>query len=207
VTCLFDSFQLKKTMIRSFKENYVSRPSNLPIFVVPEGPVDLEIGCGVGLHPIKYAQQNPNRFLIAIEKTRNKYEKFQRRLEHHSQINNLHAVHADAVAWVTHFLVPNSISRCFILYPNPNPKNQARRWIRMPFMEKLLEVIKPGGEIIFRTNEKPYIDEVLFGAEHQWRLHILTNRIIPGNETPLTHFEKKYLMRNEVCYEARFQKP
>jgi len=52
----------------------------------------IEIGPGVGLHPIQYAKSNPDKFVVAIEKTSEKYAKFARRLENHSEINNLFAI-------------------------------------------------------------------------------------------------------------------
>lgn len=192
--------------MRTFKSEHIIKPRGYAKLDLPEVPIDLEIGCGVGLHPIRYATQNPNRYLIAIEKTWAKFEKFDGRVSRHPDIKNLLAVHADAVAWVTHFLTPNSISKCFILYPNPNPKNPAKRWVRMPFMQKLLEVLKPEGEIIFRTNEKFYHDEVLDFAKSHWGLHLLVDRVISNEERPYTHFEKKYLERGDVCFEAVFQR-
>src|SRR4051812_21883364 len=104
--------------------------------------VDVEIGSGVGWHAMEYTKNNPDRFLIAIERTSNKFEKLQRRHENHPQIKNLLAVHANAVNWVITNLKPNSVDRYFILYPNPNPKDPQKRWFRMPFMRLLLETLK-----------------------------------------------------------------
>ena len=44
-------------------------------FVVPKGALDIEIGCGVGLHPIQYQAKNLERTLVAIEHTKEKYER------------------------------------------------------------------------------------------------------------------------------------
>ncbi len=43
-------------------------------------PLDIEIGCGVGMHPLLYASAHPERFLIAIEKTREKFGKFAKKI-------------------------------------------------------------------------------------------------------------------------------
>ena len=177
------------------------RPSVFPAST----PIDLEIGCGVGWHPIRYARENPDRFLIAIERTREKFESFARRLETHAPLPNLLAVHADAVNWVTHCLRPGQISRCFLLYPNPSPQNPSQRWIRMPFLDRLAEVLEPGGEIRLVTNLAGYFDELRSWAPRRG-LHLANewvfDRHLVPEGLPRTHFEKKYLERGDRCFEG-----
>lgn len=176
------------------------------------GPIDLEIGCGVGWHPIRYAEKNPGRTLIAIEQTAEKFNKFRSRvLAHHRAnrpIENLFPVHADAVAWVTGFVPNASIERVFILYPNPSPKNAAARWIRMPFFGHLLEKLRAGGKIYFRTNLREYAEEIRLYAHEVWGLLPVIDRTFTRQEVEvgeaLTHFEQKYLEAGERCTELIF---
>jgi tRNA (guanine-N7-)-methyltransferase len=199
--------------VRAFQAEKVLKPRNSEAFKLPNGfssstPVDLEIGCGVGLHPIQYAKTNPDRFLIAIEHTREKFDKFRGRLDRHPELNNILAVHADAVAWTTYCLEPSSISRCFILYPNPNPKAPSKRWFRMPFMAKLTECLKPEAEITLATNIKDYFEEAIVFGTKEWKLKLLARSEIRLSDAlkPRTHFEKKYLERGEICLHAVFRK-
>ncbi|MBI0385206.1 hypothetical protein JBE27_55325, partial [Streptomyces albiflaviniger] len=53
-------------------------------------PVDVEIGCGVGFHPLRYARENPERQLVAFEKTSEKFSKFLGRLKNHDPLPNLY---------------------------------------------------------------------------------------------------------------------
>ncbi len=165
--------------------------------------IDLEIGCGVGWHPIQYAQENPDRVLVAIERTREKFEKFEERLSRHPTLPNLIPVHADAVAWITHFVPANTFEKVFLLYPNPNPKNPQARWIRMPFFSMLLDKWRSGGRIEIRTNIEKYADEVEAGAT-EWNLIVESRKRFSREGTPEfqgeTHFEQKYLARGETCY-------
>jgi len=175
-------------------------------------PLDLEIGCGVGWHPIRYASENDGRRLIAIERTRAKFDRFRSRLARHPTLANLLAIHADATRWVPNALVPESIDRCFLLYPNPEPKAPGRRWFRMPFMHRLLATLRPGGEITLATNEEWYWQESLEFATRHWGLEIMEARsyrigTIPTDDVPRTHFEKKYLARGETCHDTRLRKP
>ena len=205
--------------VRSFKPDAVTKPSSLEGFVFPptiiDGqPLDLEIGCGVGWHPIRYATENPNRRLIAIEHTRAKFESFSGRVAHHPELTNLLPIHADAIRWVTHALNESSIDRILLLYPNPEPKAENKRWLRSPFFERLLWTLKPQGEVILATNIAGYITEACDFATGFWQMKIKTKRVFTQGDIgspefsgiPRTHFEKKYLARGESCYDATFVK-
>jgi tRNA G46 methylase TrmB len=118
-----------------------------------EGPLDLEIGCGVGFHPIHYCQSHPDRFLIALERTRTKAHQFFKRIQNHALLmqtplqfesewelrwKNLWAIHADALFWCSAIQEKSVFDRIYLLYPNPEPKNKAQRWFRMPFFGFLM---------------------------------------------------------------------
>lgn len=200
--------------IRPFNQAAIEAPECLAGFSWPEGflarPLDIEIGCGVGWHPIQYAKANPDRSLIAIEHTRAKFEKFQSRLSRHPELKNLIAIHADAVRWISHAINDQSVSRYFLLYPNPEPKAASKRWMRMPFMEKLLATLKPSGELTLATNEQVYFNEALDFAVKAWKLNILEVRTLTKASAQIsfrTHFEKKYLLSGQTCYDVTFQKP
>ena len=141
--------------IRAFREPQL--PNRAPVRLADvvgdaagdaAGPVDLEIGCGVGFHPIRYALAHPERRLVAIEHTHEKFMKFARRVENHraggESLTNLFPLHANAIGWVSRLEDRECFERIFLLYPNPHPKaKQAnRRWFRMPFMARLLETLK-----------------------------------------------------------------
>ncbi len=170
--------------------------------------LDLEIGCGVGWHPIRYARENPERRLIAIEHTRAKFERFRSRLLAHPELSNLFPVHADAIRWIANHLQANSIELCFLLYPNPEPKAPNRRWLRSPFMHHLLKAIKPGGVLALASNERWYIDEACEWAERFWKRDSPLIKEINASTTPAhqarTHFEKKYLLRGQTCFDVQW---
>ncbi len=206
---------MKPILVRKFDASRVPTPSGLALFEWPAAlkdgfPIDLEIGCGVGLHSIRYALANPDRRLIAIEHTKEKFESFERRWVAHSSPSNLLPVHADAVHWITHALAAETIDRVFILYPNPEPKAPNQRWLRRPFFERLLTVIRPGGQITLATNIESYLDEAVLYATRFWNLSGSGGRQLRVTDhpspSPRTHFEKKYLERGETCFDVTFLK-
>lgn len=175
-------------------------------------PLDVEIGCGVGLHPIRYAHSHPDRFLVAIEQTRTKYEKFAGRVANHEGLSNLLPVHADAIEWITHFVLEGSVDRYFFLYPNPNPKpkDENKRWYAMPFMEKVLSTLKPGGTLAIATNEAFYARDAEAFLTRIWGMTLVERREIHQSRMPAgfprTHFEKKYLERGQICFDLLLRK-
>lgn len=174
--------------------------------------LDLEIGCGVGLHPLRYVLQNPERRLIAIEHTQEKFAKFARRFANHGSPANLLAVHANAITWVHHRIPAESLAKIFILYPNPNPQNKAKRWIQMPFMGRLLDSLRVGGELCLATNISWYAEELRELAPRLWQLEPVCETqlsaadVTGGAHLPRTHFEKKYLERGEICFDLVWRK-
>lgn len=201
--------------VRPFHPEHVTKPSILDGFSFPSAftdgsPVDVEIGCGVGWHPVRYAKENPERRLIAIEHTRDKFERFEGRVARNGSPANLLPIHADATRWITHALAKESVSRYFLLYPNPEPNAPNKRWLRAPFFERLLWTLAPGGQVTLATNVKSYMEEAIEYAREAWKLDVrearsFTNADAPSG-IPRTHFEKKYLLRGETCYDAVFEK-
>jgi len=171
--------------------------------------LDLELGCGTGMFALNYVDQNPSRHLIAIEKTINKFARFERAFQNHRPAN-LTPVHADGALWVDRYLPAASIERLFILYPNPYPKKRQRnlRWHYMPAMHSILRSLKPGGEVQLCTNLKWLADEAAAQFVEGWNLELhAIEEVHPTTRPPLTLFEKKYLERGERCFEVKLRTP
>ncbi len=174
-----------------------------------ERGIDLEIGCGVGWHPIRYARENPDRTLVAIERTAEKFGKFRDRLERNPALPNLIPVHADAVAWTVHHVPDAACDRIFILYPNPNPKNASARWVRMPFFSHLVKKLRAGGRIEIRTNIPDYAEEVREFAPGRGLTLFSERKVLLADlaspKDARTHFERKYLERGETCFVSEWR--
>lgn len=169
------------------------------------GPIDLEIGCGVGLHPIRRALEHPERSLIALEHTRVKFDKFWGRYLNHNEPKNLAPVHDNAISWVADHDFVDKFEEIFLLYPNPNPKRRNQRWFCMPFFVCLIRSLKPGGRVTLATNLEFYFNEARAMALEEWKLTVISAGVYEG--VPRTHFEKKYMERGETCYQLVVQKP
>lgn len=190
-------------MLRQFQPDCLQQPRDFvrPIF---SQPICLEIGAGMGKHAIQFAIQNPEQTLVAIERTAAKFQAFAaRQLDH--QLINLYPVHADAIPWVVFALPPKSVSQLFILYPNPEPKNPAQRWLNMPFFEFLLSRLQDGAHITLASNISSYIDEAEQQLIEVWKLPYARQQV--ALDATRTHFEVKYLARGELCEQLLMTKP
>ncbi|HEY9031203.1 MAG TPA: SAM-dependent methyltransferase [Kangiella sp.] len=189
--------------LRQFKPEKLFAPRG---FTKPEikRPQYLEIGAGRGKHALMFAQDNPDKYLIAIERTRNKFNDFADKSQQLS-LNNLLPIHADAIPWVVHALAPNSLAGVFILYPNPEPKNPSQRWLNMPFFEFLLSRMQDNAKLILATNIQSYIEEAEQQAKDLWQLTPEVSEVDKQSER--THFEVKYLARGETCWQLELVKP
>lgn len=195
--------------MRAFDHGAVPRPQQFFDFAALNGPVDLEIGAGQGLHAIQYCQNHPGRNLIALERTANRFALLESRRLAHPALHGLTIQRADAMAFVAHFVPDRCLEKVFLLYPNPYPKQaQANlRWHRSPFMRFLHGKIKDGGHMYLATNLQWYADEA-----EEWLCRtsglfkLKARRTLDPSAVPRTHFERKYLARGESCFDLVFEK-
>ena len=202
-----DNLELSHQQKRAFQPNQLSAPRDfaMPLVLLnSELPLVLEIGAGKGKHALSFAQQNPDKHLIAIERTRNKFEAFAK-LAGQQSSSNLTAIHADAIAWIVHAIAPSSIDSIYILYPNPEQHNPNQQWLNMPFFEFLLSRLRVGGEIILATNIEAYMDNAEQQAREVWCLPYTRSQVASSSQR--THFEVKYLARQETCWQLIMRKP
>ena len=170
---------------RAFQPQKLSAPRD---FIIPKIIQDnanhhsekssliLEIGAGKGKHALSFAKAHPNKQLLAIERTRNKFEAFTKlAMQQHS--SNLYPIHADAIAWVVHALAPHSLASIYILYPNPEQHNPNQQWLNMPFFEFLLSRLQEGGEVILATNIEDYIDNAEIKSKDVWQLPTIRSEV------------------------------
>lgn len=192
------------------KLNNMGSPDDLKMPNTSHPHLYLEIGCGTGDHSLSFAHQNPDKYLLAIERTSNKFNRFLKKYQKFN-LPNLSPIHSDAILWSSQFLTPESLEGCFILYPNPYPKKKQSnlRWHNMPYFQHLIKLLKPNAKLIFATNIESYAEEFIevITTLYSNNLQVIQNSVIdPSNFTPRTAFEKKYLMRNEKCFNIILKK-
>ncbi len=188
--------------IRQFQAQRMRAPRDFT--AISPQPICVEIGAGKGKHALLFTAQHPEQTLLAIERTREKFEAMQKQHQIEGQ-GNLQPIHADAIPWVVHALYPQQVQQFFILYPNPEPHNPAQRWLNMPFFEFLLSRLQPNGQITLASNIPEYIEEAEQQLQQLWQLPYV-KEVVPATSAR-THFEIKYLERGELCQQLIISKP
>lgn len=190
---------------RRFRAEAVPRPSldfSFERELASYAEVHLEIGAGQGLFAIQHALAHPRALVIAIEQTHVRFARLKGRRERHPALVNLRVFQADAVAFITHFVPAASLDRVHILYPNPYQKHRQSnlRWHNRPFFSHLIGKLKAGGDLILATNLDCYVEEAQARIALDPDLTLIEKRRIPLNAQPRTHFEKKYLLAGQECF-------
>ena len=195
--------------MRSFKWELTPVPSSGPGAPLDKlkPPFDLEIGCGAGDFAIQWAKKTKNP-VIAIEKTKSRFSKFESQIKKTKKPENLWPIQANAVWWLAHYGKANSFQHIFLLYPNPCPKKRQahRRWINRPFMPFLVSLLVKGGRLELRTNQNFYYEEFKEKIQSFSGLSLREERKILPAHPAQSLFEKKYLERGETCYALKYEK-
>lgn len=112
----------------------------------------VEVGCGKGKFTVETAAAEPDVLIIAIERVREALVMAMEKAVNMG-LKNVYYVSMD-VAEIESFFAPDEIDLLYINFcdPWPRSKNAKRRLTYHTFMEKYKHVIRPGGQIHFKTD-------------------------------------------------------
>ena len=115
----------------------------------------VEVGCGKGKFTAETAQANPDVLLIAIERCREAMVVAMEKAQA-MDLTNVFFIDMD-VALMEDCFAAGEIDRLFINFPDPWPrkKNAKRRLTFRSFLDKYCRVVRPGGEIHYKTDNAP----------------------------------------------------
>ena len=121
----------------------------------------LEIGFGGGEHLVGQASRHPGIGFIGCEPFIEGMAKALTGIDE-AGLTNVR-LHMDDARSVMASLKTASISRTFILFPDPWPKKrqQKRRLVQLDFLDDLARISAPGASVRFATDVKSYANEAL----------------------------------------------
>ncbi len=166
-----------------------------PAFPYEPSELWLEIGFGGGEHLIAQAQAHPDVGLIGCEPFVNGVAKALAAIELYG-LENVRLRAGDARALIE-ALPPASLSRVFILYPDPWPKRRhnKRRVISDEMVAELARVAKRGAEIRFATDIDDYagwtLRRFLDSVDFEWTARRADDWRIPWKGWSPTRYEAK----------------
>ena len=115
----------------------------------------VEVGCGKGKFTAETAAANPQVLLIAVERCREAMVVAMEKAKA-MELKNVLFIDMD-VANLPGVFAPGEIDRLFVNFPDPWPrkKNAKRRLTHRSFLETYCQVVRPQGEIHFKTDNAP----------------------------------------------------
>ena len=121
----------------------------------------LEVGFGAGEHLFQLAGEHPSVGLIGAEPYEMGVAKLLTKLAQ-SPKNNVR-IHEGDGREIVAALPDASLSRFFLLFPDPWPKTRhhKRRFLQMDMLDELARVMVPGAELRFATDDKSYLPYAL----------------------------------------------
>jgi tRNA (guanine-N7-)-methyltransferase len=177
--------------------------------------VVLEIGAGSGWFCTQLAQSYPEKFVVAIERDRMRGNTLVQKASR-SGLKNLAAFRGNAIPVLVNGIPSQSVECVYILYPCPWTRNAQRRnrWYLHPIMPHIVRILKPGGRIVWASDQKFFIDEARFVCEMKYDLVPLIHgplepnafnelAAFPGGRTK---FETTFLQQGLPCYELIVEK-
>lgn len=171
-------------------------------------PVWLEVGFGGGEHMVHQAGLNPDVGIIGCEPYINGVAMLLGKIRD-AGVKNLR-VHAGDARDMMDVLPDASISRAFLLYPDPWPKarHHRRRFVNPEFLDPLAKVMKSGATFRVATDIEDYVRQTLeqLEAHPAFEKSDKSNPDIftPWDDWSSTRYEKKALREGRVPHYMSF---
>ena len=176
----------------------VSQPEALPGRWLDSFPgrraLHIELGCGKGRFTAGTALENQDVLLVAVERVPDAMVVAMERCVEQG-IENVRFIDRDAGCLPLVF-APGEAERIYINFCDPWPKSRdAKHRLTAPdFLRMYATVLRPGGEIHFKTDNRPLFDwsREQFAAEG-WALREVTNDLhAAGAVGVMTDYEAKF---------------
>jgi tRNA (guanine-N7-)-methyltransferase len=158
---------------------------------LPVGDVRLEIGFGGGEHLAYQAVLFPDVNFIGAEPFRNGVAKLLALIEEKA-IGNIR-IHDDDVRYLLEKLPPASLSRIYVLYPDPWPKKRhhERRIVNADTLKQFHALLKPDGLFLFASDISDYVEWTLRECKEHGGFELAGNATAPFENWFQTRYEVK----------------
>ena len=130
-------------------------------FPTPQ-PLEVELGCGDGSFIVEWAQRNPARNFLAVERLLGRIRKPDKR-GRRGGLTNLSLVRIE-IGYFLEFLLPAaSADAIHVYFPDPWPKvkHARNRLINERFTALASRALKPGGVVHLRTDHVDYFTQMI----------------------------------------------
>lgn len=154
----------------------------------------VELGCGKGRFTVGTAQAEPEVLMIAVERVPDAMVIAAERAKD-LELKNVFFMDADAADLESYF-APEEVDRIYINFcdPWPGARYAKRRLTHPDFLRRYRKVLRPGGEIHFKTDNHDLFEWSLFQfPKAGFRLSEVTRNLHEhGPQGIMTDYEEKF---------------
>jgi tRNA (guanine-N7-)-methyltransferase len=184
------------------------QPLDWPLLFGNPHPVEIEVGFGKGLFLLNQSQARSEVNFLGIEIER-KYVLLTAARLLKRGITNVRLACTDARWFCKHRVASASVAAVHVYFPDPwwKKRHHKRRVMTADFVEQIVRVLKPGGELHFASDVGAYFDETTALLAEQQRLQPRPLSELPAGTNDadyLTNFERKYRHEGRVIYRASY---
>jgi tRNA (guanine-N7-)-methyltransferase len=171
---------------------------------LPSDGVWLEVGFGAGEHLVWQAEQHPGVGMIGCEPYLNGVAKCLAHIEC-AGVGNIRLFTDDA-RFVMAALPLHSLSRVFVLFPDPWPKTRhhKRRFVQRENLDRLAELMIPGAELRLATDDPSYlpwmVEHACIHPAFDWLAERPADWRARPADWPPTRYERKMLAGHKPVF-------
>jgi tRNA (guanine-N7-)-methyltransferase len=170
----------------------------------------IEIGFGGGEHLIFQAENNQSTTIIGCEPFEEGIAKVLSAIDE-KKLTNIR-LYTDDARDILRALPPSSISKAFVLFPDPwsKKKHQKRRLVNAHLLQLLALVTKPGAELRIATDIADYARTMFIAVQQQKRFSWIAKQPrdwqIRPDDWPETRYEQKARREGRPCCYLRLER-
>ena len=146
----------------------ILQPLNLAEHFPTPQPLEVELGAGDGSFIVEWAQRNPTRNFLAVERLLGRIRKPDKR-GRRLGLTNLSLVRIEIGYFLERLLPPASADVIHVYFPDPWPKvkHARNRLINEHFTALVRRALKPDGVVYLRTDHVEYFAQMqtVFNAD------------------------------------------
>lgn len=180
------------------------------LFDRPVREVWLEVGFGAGEHLLAQAAANRDVGMIGCEPYVTGVVRMVRGLVD-ARLDNIRLWRDDARLLIDR-LAEASLSRVFVLFPDPWPKTRhhKRRFVSRPVLERLAAVMRDDAELRIATDDDGYLvwilDRLQASGTFLWTAKTPSDWRVRSSDWPATRYELKALEEGRRCTYLRYRR-
>lgn len=166
-------------------------------------PLEVELGCGDASFLLNYAQANPGRNFIGVERLLGRITKLDRK-GRRLGLTNLRGVRIESGYFLEYLLPAHCAEALHLYFPDPWPKLKHRRhrFVNERFPALAHQALKPGGTVFLRTDDLDYFEQMLqmFAGASQFEKVETPTELLAFKTDFETDFNARGIPTNHVSY-------